>query len=148
MIIFNNTIFIQFQKSGGTHIELILDNLYEIKKFKKHTSLIDAKKYVPIDNFKIFSGIRNPLDWYVSLWAYGCSKRGYLYSLLTKDKPLSTYFKYPRYFIYSFDRKFWKKLYSDVQNIDNFRLWITNILLGNSRYNILEYPIFFDTVVR
>lgn len=34
----------------------------------------------------VISSIRNPWDWYVSLWAYGCSNRGRIYIDATRSK--------------------------------------------------------------
>lgn len=94
-----NLIYFDITKTAGTHIMEILrevldeDFLYR----RKHVGPIDN-----INKFKLCS-IRNPWDWYVSLWSFGCEGRGLLFLRLRQSH---------------------EHLYSDCLNFSNFREWL------------------------
>ncbi len=79
--------------------------------------------------------IRNPWDWYVSLWAYGCSKRGGLYSFLTKLENTSE--RTTNLTHSENDSELWQKLYSDAYNRSNFNVWL-QLMLEEKRQIIGE----------
>lgn len=84
MFLSEQLIYIQMQKTGCTHIETLLSKLVDGKSQGKHVAAPDNE----IDSGKlIISSIRNPFDWYVSLWTYGCSARGALRNRLVKRYP-------------------------------------------------------------
>ncbi len=73
-------IFLQLQKSACTHIAQLLDKTVGGRQVKpKHSWLTDYSS-----EKMIMGSIRNPWDWYVSLWAYGSNDKGGLYDRLTK----------------------------------------------------------------
>lgn len=64
-------IYLQLEKTGCTHISRLLSKCVSGKQIKKHN---------PLENYEssklIVGSIRNPWDWYVSLWAYGAKGEG------------------------------------------------------------------------
>ncbi|MFW6303221.1 MAG: hypothetical protein ACOC2L_01250, partial [Candidatus Sumerlaeota bacterium] len=138
-------------KTASTHIGHLLKELFDgtlyhsrvIENgmtFDKHLpappQLLDKKRY-------FLASIRNPFDWYLSLWAFLCS--GFIHepaSLQYKqykeilDKHFSTYSKTaktltrPHVILRKLLKEFskptevWKELYKDSSDIDNFRKWL------------------------
>lgn len=74
-----NIIYIQLEKTGCTHIASLLSELFGGTQIKKHN---------PLDNFDtdklIIGSIRNPWDWYVSLWAFSTKGDETIYKNVTK----------------------------------------------------------------
>lgn len=68
-IILNNSCFMHIPKTGGNTIKKILqDNqLIQAVILPTHISLKPLQK---ITNLTIFTIIRNPINWYISRWAY------------------------------------------------------------------------------
>tara|TARA_Y100000590_G_scaffold426042_1_gene534647 strand:+ start:2299 stop:3087 length:789 start_codon:yes stop_codon:yes gene_type:complete len=98
--------------------------------------------------------IRNPWEWYVSAWSFGCVKRGGLYKRLAlkrihfknlgfKTKPLLA----PYIFLQQFWRplSLWRKLYNDPKSIKNFREWL-KLLLGGTRIHDIGEGFDFSSI--
>jgi len=102
----NNSLFIHIPKTGGGYVWRIMDILYnaEIIGIRHNTILNRVDRY-------IFATIRNPFDWYASVWAFGC-------------EPQDTGFEKA-----VFPKKY-KRLYDDPMNINNFREWLELVLNG------------------
>lgn len=101
MIETDKLIYIQMQKTGCTRIGEIITELCGGKSVgRKHGTLLEKPK-----DKSVIGSIRNPWDWYVSLWAFGCEGRGGVLSWL-KDDPG------------------WQRVYSDSNNVDLFRQWL------------------------
>jgi hypothetical protein len=66
-------IFLQLQKTGCTHVEHLIRMHYDVEAGMKHKRLpkTSADARLPV-----LGGVRNPWDWYVSFYAYGCERRG------------------------------------------------------------------------
>ena len=84
----------------------------------------------------IAGSVRNPWDWYVSMWGYGCDGKGALYDRLT-GRPRLLGQGYRRslrwglmnlYYDIRRDRGFWRELYSDAGSPELFRKWLLAIL--------------------
>lgn len=133
MLIGDKIIYLELQKTACTHTEKLLESLpgtHWVKK-GKHNQLEKLKKHQPelVSNFadKIKVGnVRNPWDWYVSLWSFGCQKEGGFYRRLTGKeggqgliKCLKKTFRQ-----LSIPQKKWEQLYNDRNNFDNFRKWL------------------------
>ena len=130
MFVTNELIYIQMQKTGCTHIASLLSKLFTGEQIGKHNKASDAQ----INSDKYFiSSIRNPWDWYLSLWTYGVQGRGGLKErLTTKNYPnaiLST-LKNPlnNYFLLkdeiTKDISIWTETYVDHANVESFRRWL------------------------
>ena len=125
-------IYLQLQKTACTHISKIFQKVVGGTQSKvKHNWLLSY------DDSRIKIGsIRNPWDWYVSLWAYGCGKRGRLYEQLTKKRmktktKLGLLLRGKVAAVMSESRKdteAWQKLYADAEDPNLFQQWLKKIL--------------------
>ncbi|WP_237096002.1 hypothetical protein [Nereida sp. MMG025] len=121
----------------------------------KHNQLLKA----PREKMVICS-IRNPWDWYVSLWAYGCSGQGRILSDATastregvkkvismarRDRVVRARLLGLLKSEMSRDREYWQDLYSDENNAENFRTWLKGLLGENqsplSQYAYCQLPV-------
>lgn len=82
-----------------------------------------------------FGNVRNPWDWYVSLWTFGCQNMGGLKGRLTEEyallSPMGIRQAARRFVGKSLQRKdpkIWQKLYSDPYKKENFHEWLKLIL--------------------
>ena len=77
----DHIIYIQMQKTGCTHIASLLSSLFNGEQIGKHNAA-PADDITQKDKF-FLSSIRNPWDWYLSLWTYGIQGSGGLRNRLT-----------------------------------------------------------------
>lgn len=131
------------QKTGGTHIASLLSNYFNgYSSGKKHDWLIDydTEKY-------ILGSIRNPWDWYVSLWASGIEKRGGLYKRLTSSRVK----KFKRYLrrgnlksirnVIKNPAQLWSSTYQDYKDPMSFRDWLKLVCSPERKQELGEgYP--------
>ena len=84
----------------------------------------------------IAGSVRNPWDWYVSVWAYGCDEKGVLYNRLTGSRQLLGH-GYRKSFLASVSnclfelwrsRSPWRETYTDSSSPILFRRWLTDLL--------------------
>lgn len=138
MLISNKFLYFQLHKTGSSFTKKVLVNLIkDIKVTKPHTR-IDFKNKEDLlhgfENKMKVGNVRNPWDWYVSLWAYGCLKKGGLYKKMTTKERLTiaklpqTIKTYLKTGVKHKNSTLWENLYSDYSNKDNFRLWLKLIL--------------------
>lgn len=74
-------IFLHLQKAAGSAIVKVLDDRLDGTVIGGHTQLLTSP------NGRIVLGaIRDPQDWYASLWSYGCSRRGTVYDRLVRGR--------------------------------------------------------------
>ena len=66
MFVSEKIVFLELHKTGGSHIGHLLSSLLEGEQVGKHNTLKDLYR-----NRTILGSIRNPWDWYVSLWPMG-----------------------------------------------------------------------------
>ena len=134
MFISENLCFIEFGKTGCSFIREVLNrNVKSGQLTKIHDQITDDLLHSK--KLKVGS-IRSPLDWYISLWSFGClmKKKDPLFSNLTSFRlnpkrlknikgNLNSKFQF---FFDQFrkDINYNKDLYSDSYNIKNFRKWI------------------------
>lgn len=71
MFISESVIFVELHKTGGTHIGRWLQQLVGGEQVGKHNRVPPELRH----RF-ILGSVRNPWDWYVSLWAFGCGGQG------------------------------------------------------------------------
>jgi hypothetical protein len=144
MFVSDKLIYLHLQKTGGTHVTKILSRYIPCEKSKQlmHGSL--PENYIQNSKYVVGS-IRNPWDWYVSLWAYGCARRGSFTKKLTTRK-------YGRYIsrlgsapasalrgIWSERSKpvrQWAALYQDSKDPGLFREWLRLLLSPERKYDI------------
>lgn len=83
MFLADKLIFLELQKTGSTHIRQLLSKYVGGRVDGKH----NAPSPEMLNSGKAFLGsVRNPWSWYVSLWTYGCEKKGLLYQRLTQPQ--------------------------------------------------------------
>lgn len=144
MFVSDKLIYLHLQKTGGTHITRVLSRYMSRERGKQsmHGSL--PKGYV-VNSKYVVGSIRNPWDWYVSLWAYGCASRGSFTNKLTRKK-------YGRYInrlgsdlagalrgVRSERRKpvqQWQALYRDSKDPGLFREWLCLLLSRERKYDL------------
>lgn len=71
MYISKNFIYTELHKTAGTHIGKWLKTLAPGEQVGKHNVI--PKNY---RDRIVLGSVRNPWDWYVSLWGYGCDQKG------------------------------------------------------------------------
>ena len=76
MYVSQKLVYLQMQKTGSTHVTRVLKHRIKGSQRERHEQLQDYQKF---KDRLIVSSVRNPWDWYVSLWAYGCSGKGGVY---------------------------------------------------------------------
>lgn len=146
MFISNKICFVEFGKTGCSFIrEIFSKKIKDGVLTKIHDPITD--ELILSDKIKVGS-IRNPYDWYVSLWSFGClmQKRDPLFSNLTRRKlnpkrilNIKKNYKEKIYFLFDQFKKdinFNKELYSDPYNTHNFRNWI-KLLFDNKKKNYI-----------
>ncbi len=147
MFIAEKLLYIQLQKTASTHITKLLKELVGGNQQKKHSlpSLSTNADFV-------LGSIRNPWDWYVSLWSYGCKNKGGLYQRLThrtnllyrirllKTSPFSNYGHFLKGAVSSFFKpKYkWKEVYTDANNPFLFQSWLKMLLDPKRKYDLCE----------
>lgn len=148
---FNDRIvFVELHKTGGTHIGHWLKRLVGGVHEGKHNR-------VPLDlrNRFIIGSVRNPWDWYVSLWAYGCGDKGsvraqtnrrvspsYLWRQLGSEMGM----RLPpvRCLAEQFAADLtkpvekWRKLYADPTSTANFQEWLRLLFDAERRLDMGE----------
>lgn len=146
MLITNQLVYLELEKTACTHTLSILSDMFGSSAMiiGKHNTYDSIPCSIMGDfNSKLKVGnVRNPWDWYVSLWAFGCLKKGFLYNQLTRNFPLFS--KRGRKRIlrglkreqYTWlNRRIWKNLYSDPNNIEHFNTWL-KLILSNDKFEI------------
>lgn len=108
MFISDALIYVELQKTGSTHIANLFSRYLDGEKQGQHNrptrqQLSSARMFV--------SSIRNPWEWYLSLWTYGCDGRGGLRERLLE----------------SANSPLWKRCYLDARKPELFREWLRRV---------------------
>lgn len=122
MFINEKIVYLSLTKTGCTYTEELLAKLLKGTKAGRHMRLGEVSKSYPggfSSRLKV-GNVRNPWDWYVSLWAFGCMGEGALYRNLVRRS----------------DDEDMHRLYSDVNNALLFREWLTIILSDDNSSKI------------
>lgn len=117
MWITEKLIYLQMQKTGSSHIVHLLKNYIGGKKKGVHNHL---KKYNK-NKFLVVS-VRNPWDWYVSLWRFGCNQKGEIHRRLTQEAP-EVMAKINKNKSEKVAEK-WNSVYANPEEPENFRNWL------------------------
>ena len=148
MFVSDKLIYLQLQKAASTHITKLLSNTIGGSQGKKHSSLI----FKPHEMF-ILGSIRNPWDWYVSLWAHGCRGGGNLHRRLKTGSHLGYRFRsfsiknpvksLKHFFLGIYSSFFrpkdeWRRCYADSGDPLLFRRWLKMILSPKRKYDLCE----------
>lgn len=129
MFVSEKIVYLQLQKTGCTHIASLLKDIVGGEEIGKHNRLppdYQGGKFV-------LGSVRNPWDWYVSLWAYGCGGAGDVYHRLAarpfdrqgfNANPLKAGISWLARM--KFTRK-WRGVYACAENPELFRRWLCMI---------------------
>ena len=150
MFVKNDLVYLETQKTGGTHIRRLMKRYIGGDVIGKHNRPTEeqAGKF-------IFGSIRNPWDWYVSLWAYGVAGKGAVRHRCTSGIDFSYYNQMlPRamgkkwltpveylvslYFDAVKPKDEWLATYADSGSPELFRKWLRLMLDTRRRFDIGE----------
>ncbi len=152
MYVSDDLVFLQLQKTACSHIESILKSCVPGETIGKHGPLT----FNP-GRRRIVGSIRNPFDWYVSLWSYGCQGQGAIRTTLTTGAARQTFrtlrerARHPTRWkevppilarTLSHVNEDFEALYTDSDDPELFRAWLQRLLQGPGRpYLEGDYPI-------
>lgn len=146
MFVTDQLIYLQLHKTGCTHVEMLLDTLLGGSRIGKHERMPDEFR----DSGKFVLGsVRNPWDWYVSLWAYGCGGQGGLYRSLTAPPRFRGHgfslapWTATRRLFHDLARptRRWRKVYANADDPGLFREWLRMVHDPRRRHDLGEgYP--------
>jgi len=133
MLLGQDFLLLELQKTGSSHVRKLLVEVpsLSLQMVGMHNTLDQWRRQYPGQAWPslMAATIRNPWDWYVSLWAYGCAQKGGLYHHLASAR-LSALLRRPRHLI--LQRKKWHAVYADVRDPKLFRRWL--------HYLLVQYP--------
>ena len=144
MFVTDKLIFVQLQKTGSTHVERCLQALFGGEVFGHRTKKHDRiPKGFNRTGKLIVGSVRDPWDWYVSLWAFGSKGSGGFHKTLTRGPGLGrrTTRQYWRNLPLFLTRELckpvavWRKTYSNVDDPTLFRQWLRLLLSYERRYD-------------
>ncbi|MCF3641307.1 hypothetical protein LXM94_15135 [Rhizobium sp. TRM95111] len=113
MIEYRKFIYLDVYKTGSTHVVDLLKQIVPEGpvRMKRHSSMTTLRPFSWTGGKLIFSTVRNPWDWYVSLWAFGCEGKGAVYSDIAK----------------TLSRAETAALYNAEDPRGSFRLWLESV---------------------
>jgi hypothetical protein len=120
-------VYLELQKTACTTIGAILCDLFAGEQVRpKHGRLPD-----PTTSKCVVGSVRNPWDYYVSLWAFGCQGRGELHQLLTERhwKGALGRLPAPGPLLGELSRPVasWRRSYAPPHAPEQFRSWLDRI---------------------
>lgn len=137
--------FLELHKTGTSHIVRILSELIPGRQVGKHNQ---AKKIL-FDEGRLFLGsVRNPWEWYCSLWAYGCDQKGSVFGNVTRPNSIrglgwrrnpikaTLRLKAMLRLLHARNPERWRKTYRDVNDPGAFREWL-NLLHSSDSLNAI-----------
>ncbi|OKH15164.1 sulfotransferase family 2 domain-containing protein [[Limnothrix rosea] IAM M-220] len=132
MFISKKLVFTELHKTGCSHIGKILGALLEGIQKGKHNR---PPENILEGDYYFLGSVRNPWDWYVSLWSYGCGQAGSMYLATVvgnktprrftgrgwKINPLAASKSYVKDLFKDHER--WQRCYAE-QTPENFQEWL------------------------
>jgi hypothetical protein len=130
MLVSKKLVFLELQKTGSTHIKQLLKKTVGGVNDGKHNQ---ATPELRASGKHFIGSIRDPWGWYLSLFSYGCQKKGGVYmrtsnparwKQLRKSGVLDGVEGFEAY-----TPKFIREeLYADPDNAEHFRMWLKLVL--------------------
>ncbi len=142
MFVADRLVYLQLQKTGCSHIAAMLSACVPGRDASKHYRLPPD---LIGDARQIVGSICNPWDWYVSLWAYGCGRRGQTYRRLTARRfrghgisraPLTALRSIHWQLMKPVSA--WRETYADPTNPQLFCDWLRLVLSEQGRRDLPE----------
>lgn len=136
MFVSESLVFTELHKTAGSHLLKLLSTYVGGQQIGKHNRIPEDLR-----NKFVLGSIRNPWDWYVSLWGYGCDRQGSVYLQTTRKSSL-------RYCLQQLpkemgrqrpavghvakqmksdlnkDNQAWQAVYADSADVQAFRRWV------------------------
>src|SRR5688500_11264935 len=131
MFVSDKIVFTELPKTGCPHISNLLKEIVGGKLVERH---VQADRRLFTDGRFFLGSVRDPWNWHVSVWAYGCDGRGDFFSNVTtkgvriKDRgwklhPYSTLVEYLECRPNRHAEQ-WKRTFRDVNDAGAFRQWL------------------------
>jgi hypothetical protein len=141
MLVSKKLVFLELQKTGSTHIKQLLKKTIGGKNDGKHNQATPELR----ESGKAFIGsIREPWGWYLSLYTYGCQKKGGVYLRTTNParwKQLrrgGTLEGAPAGFE-SYGAPYMREeVYADPDSAEHFRAWLRLVLTTGPHRALIE----------
>jgi hypothetical protein len=134
MFISDQLVYLQLQKTGCTHVAKLLGNVCSGVQIDKHNRLSPDLRE---SGRNILGSVRNPWDWYVSLWAFGCSNHGGLHHRLVSESRHGCV-SAPGGASILEDHAEWRIAYSSVDDPSLFKKWLRMIHDPSRRHDLGE----------
>ena len=154
MIVTDKLVFLQLQKTASTHIGRLLEQEFAGReRFGKHRPL--PRTFDPGPRL-IAGSVRDPWDWYVSLWTFGCGRRGGPYDRSTAARSVWAALRDPgtrrvagglaaigsrlRAVRHEMARPAatWRRLHADPADPSRFREWLKLSLDSRRRFDLFR----------
>ena len=148
MIVTDRLIYLRLQKTASRHIADLLVDLYDGERRGQHRPLADR-----CHGRVVIGSIRNPWDWYLSLWAFGCAGRGQLFDQVTRPRRAWAHlrrrrtwksadaitFRARQALVTTARAHRWRHTYGDPSDVDRFRRWL-RLILKSDQFQMLIPP--------
>jgi hypothetical protein len=87
MIEYGSFIYLDVYRTGSSHVVSLLEAITAEKRLRlhRHASLTKGHPSGFSGGKRVFTTVRNPWDWYVSLWAYGADGKSAIRRYLTNQ---------------------------------------------------------------
>jgi hypothetical protein len=144
MFVSDRFVYLELQKTGTTHIRRLLRENLGGRTVGKHNQITPDL----LDGSRVILGsIRDPWEWYVSLWAFGCDHRGDLYRTATQGRRFRGHGwrAHPGRAAASLVAEVrrqpghWRATYTHPDDADAFRRWLVLVLGERLPYQMYEY---------
>ena len=150
MIVTDRLIYLRLQKTASRHIADLLVDLYGAERRGQHRALAGRR-----DGRMVVGSVRNPWDWYLSLWAFGCAKGGQFRGHLTRPQRAwvqlrrrrtwqsagSVAFHARQALVATARAHRWRRTYGDPADADRFRQWLRLMFGGDQFQTAVPPPI-------
>ncbi len=130
----NELLYLAMPKTGSSFVEKVLEEQCGGQRMGLH----EPPSRGDVDEVRhVCATVRNPWDWYLSLWAYGTKGYGAVYSRLTERRLRKALRQFrgdvPAYVSRVINEwrkrpEYWRQLYRSPDDANAFRAWLKGIL--------------------
>lgn len=150
MYVSDQLVFVELHKTAGSHLGRLLQQLVPGDQVGKH-NIVPKHLY----SRYILGSIRNPWDWYVSLWAFGCGGEGSVRHQVCRKANFSYYWRQlnkemgqtwlpPQVYWAQWQADLkkpvdaWQASYADSNDPACFQAWLKMLLNPERKYDVGE----------
>ena len=89
VIEYEKYIYLDVYKTGSAHLKHLLPEITEGEqvRLRRHAPITAARPYGWTGGKLVFVTVRNPWDWYTSLWSYACERKGAIWRFFSEALP-------------------------------------------------------------